>query len=385
MARVLITDGEERAALAVARSLGRAGHHVIVGSPRRRSLAGASRFVRERALLPDPLAAPGAYADAVDRAIGGTGAEVLLPISEASLLALLPRAPQLGVIVPMPTLAAFERSRDKAVVLEVARGLGIGVPAQRVAASPADVPRPEEIRFPVVLKPARSVIEDLSGDGARAKSAVAQATDAAAYAAALRAIPAAAYPLLIQERIVGPGAGVFLLVWEGEPLAAFDHRRLREKPPSGGVSVYRESTAVDERSLALSLELLRRFDWRGVAMVEFKTDQRTGRPYLMEINGRFWGSLQLAVDAGVDFPALLVAAALGQRPAPVRRYRVGVRTRWWWGDVDHLIARVRHGDGTLDALRVFLRASFEGAHNEVLHWQDPAPALRETIDWFRRR
>ena len=37
-------------------------------------------------------------------------------------------------------------------------------------------------------------------------------------------------------------------------------------------------------------------------MVEFKHDERDGVPKLMEINGRFWGSLQLAIDAGVDFP-----------------------------------------------------------------------------------
>ncbi len=381
MARVLITDGEERAALAVVRSLGRAGHHVVVCSPRRHSLAGASRFARERALVPDPLSAPGAYADAVERLLGGTGAEVLLPISEASLLALLPRAEQLGVALPVPALAAFERIRDKALVLEVARRLGIGIPRQRVATTAADAPSPGELTFPVVLKPARSVIDGGNG-GSRVKSAVVQATDAAAYVAAIRSLPAGAYPLLIQERIVGPGAGVFLLLWQGEPLAAFGHRRLREKPPGGGVSVYRESTPVDERILDLSLQLLREFDWRGVAMVEFKIDERTGRPYLMEINGRFWGSLQLAIDAGVDFPALLLAAALGRRPAPVTRYRAGVRTRWWWGDVDHLLARVRQGDAAAAALRAFLSASFEGARNEVLRWSDPAPAVRETIDWF---
>ncbi len=55
-------------------------------------------------------------------------------------------------------------------------------------------------------------------------------------------------------------------------------------------------------------------------MVEFKADARTGTPYLMEINGRFWGSLQLAIDAGVDFPAILVAAALGA-PIPPRSPR----------------------------------------------------------------
>ena len=386
MARVLITDGEERSALAVVRSLGQAGHHVIVCSARRRSLAGASRWARERALVPEPLAAPDAYAAAVERLIGATGAEVLLPLSEGSLLALLPQRERLGVIFPFSSLQSFNRIRDKAEVLEVARRLGIGVPGQRVAPRPAAAPPAAALSFPVVLKPARSVIEGGNGNGGRAKSSVMHAADAGAYGAALEAMPDGAYPLLVQERIVGPGAGVFLLIWDGEPLAAFGHRRLREKPPSGGVSVYRESAPVDERVLSLSLALLRHFDWRGVAMVEFKIDERTGKPYLMEINGRFWGSLQLAIDAGVDFPALLVAAATGERPAPVRSYGLGVRTRWWWGDVDHLLARVRHGDGDVGAaLGAFARATLEGAKNEVMRWNDPMPGVRETIDWFRGR
>jgi predicted ATP-grasp superfamily ATP-dependent carboligase len=110
----------------------------------------------------------------------------------------------------------------------------------------------------------------------------------------------------------------------------------------------------------------------------------------MEINGRFWGSLQLAIDAGVDFPALLVAAALGDRPEPVKGFALGVRTRWWWGDVDHVIARVRHRKlyrslgGPLRAIHDFLLPG-RNVNNEVFRFDDPCPMLRESIDWFLRR
>src|SRR6185312_15979930 len=104
--------------------------------------------------------------------------------------------------------------------------------------------------------------------------------------------------------------------------------------PSGGVSVYRESIVADPELVRRSRALLDRFGWCGVAMIEYKVDARTGTPYLMEINARFWGSLQLAIDAGVDFPNLLLSVALdGARPA-MPTYRAGVRSRWWWGDVD---------------------------------------------------
>jgi hypothetical protein len=125
-------------------------------------------------------------------------------------------------------------------------------------------------------------------------------------------------------------------------------------------------------------------------MVEFKKESATGRCYLMEINARLWGSLQLSIDAGVDFPRLLVAASLGERPTPMTTYRSGVRWRWWWGEVDHLLARLRGQNdpycegGRVHALKTFLLPG-GGARNEVLRLDDPWPFARETIDWFHRR
>ena len=130
-------------------------------------------------------------------------------------------------------------------------------------------------------------------------------------------------------------------------------------------------------------------------MVEYKLDAATGQPYVMEINGRFWGSLQLAVDAGVEFPRLLVDLAQGRDPGPQPRYRTGVRSRWFWGDVDHLLARLRHSreELTLPAdapglgrvLADVLIPWRPGDRNEILRLSDPGPFVRETVDWFRGR
>jgi predicted ATP-grasp superfamily ATP-dependent carboligase len=113
----------------------------------------------------------------------------------------------------------------------------------------------------------------------------------------------------------------------------------------------------------------------------------------MEVNGRFWGSLQLAIDAGVDFPALLLAAAEGEPVTPVVEYRSGVRSRWWWGDVDHLIARLRRSRDVLAlppdapsrwrAVRDFLTVHRGVDREEILRRDDPRPFIRETRQWFR--
>ncbi|CAN5822409.1 hypothetical protein BH23GEM7_BH23GEM7_03920 [soil metagenome] len=392
---VLITDGEQRAALALVRSLGRAGYRPYVCSTRTRSLAGASRYARGQEAVADPLRDPACFVAGVRESVERWNTRVILPVSEASLLAILAARESLpGVCIPFPAAESFRRISDKALLLATAREVGIRVPDQRVVASRAEARElaGEVLDFPVVLKPSRSVAES---NGRRIKLEVGYAADRAQLAERLEALPEAAYPVLLQQRIVGPGVGIFLLLWEGETLGIFSHRRLREKPPSGGVSVYRESIPADPGLVERSRALLERFDWQGVAMIEYKLDAATGTPHLMEVNGRFWGSLQLAVDAGVDFPVLLVEAGLGRAPRPVTDYRAGVRSRWWWGDVDHLLARLRRSraqlalppeaPGRWRAVRDFVRLWRPGDRNEIFRIQDPFPLLRESIDWFARR
>lgn len=377
------------------RSLGRAGYHPVVVSARAHSLAGASRWSAASHQAPDPLTAADDFVARVREIVAAERIALVLPIAEPAVLALLGARESLGgATIPFPPLARFLQASDKASLLATASGLGIAVPAQTTVGSPADLERAvrETTVFPVVLKPCRSV----AGSGvARIQLSVRHAAGAAELAARLGEYSAAAFPILVQQRVVGPGVGIFLLLWDGRQVAQFAHRRLREKPPSGGVSVYRESIIADPALVARSRALLDLLGWKGVAMIEYKVDAATGTPYLMEINGRYWGSLQLAVDAGVDFPTLLVRCALGEAPAPIADYRVGVRSRWWWGDVDQLVARLRRSDralalppdapGRLRAVGQFLRLWWPGDHNEILRWDDPMPCVRETLDWFRGR
>ena len=128
-------------------------------------------------------------------------------------------------------------------------------------------------------------------------------------------------------------------------------------------------------------------------MVEFKEDTATGTPYLMEVNGRFWGSLQLGIDADVDFPEILVRLACGEAVEPPASYRPGIRSRWLWGELDHLMWILRAPWGyrrgnsdlpsRLGALSSFLVPWRPGDHLEVLRFSDPRPFFRESAAWFR--
>jgi hypothetical protein len=106
--------------------------------------------------------------------------------------------------------------------------------------------------------------------------------------------------------------------------------------------------------------------------------------------------LQLAIVSGVDFPRILVDCAEGEHSNQFPSIRVGVRSRWWWGQVDHLVGRVRLSAAadplppdTRSTRRVcgdlllglFRRADYE----EVLRWSDPRPFWNETLRWIGRR
>jgi predicted ATP-grasp superfamily ATP-dependent carboligase len=200
-------------------------------------------------------------------------------------------------------------------------------------------------------------------------------------------------PLLVQERITGQGAGIFTLFNQGKPIVFFAHKRLREKPPTGGVSVLRESIPLDQGMKNHVVKLLSRLNWHGVAMVEFKLEEKTGIPYLIEVNGRLWGSLQLAIDAGVDFPYLLYKMALGELPDELATdYKTGVRSRWLLGDADHLYMRLLtngsylppHYPSKLKCIMDFLKLYEKNTRYEIESFSDPGPWLYEVKEYIRQ-
>lgn len=386
--RVLVTDGDSRTALACARSLVAAGHEVWSAGEHRLTLSGVSRGVHAERVSASALDDPAAFAREVSLVARRNRIDVLLPVSDASVDALLLHRDSLPpqVALPLPSHDVFRAGTDKAGMMAMARAAGFAVPASSLIARAEDLDATmEDAMFPAILKPHRSVVTDASGRCH--KLDVEYVGTADALREAVRRLPADAFPAMLQERIRGRGEGLFALRWNGQTVASFAHRRLREKPPAGGLSVYRESIVPDEVLVARTEALLEALDWQGVAMVECKVDRDTGEHVFMELNGRLWGSLQLAIDAGVDFPALLVACATTGTAAPQRAYKAGVRSRWWWGDVDHLYARLAKSASRLHleapfpsrarVLRDFLRLPSRDERAEVERWADPLPGVLE--------
>lgn len=382
---ILVTDGESRASLAAVRSLGASGYTVHVTTCEKRSMAGASRYAAGEHRVADAMRFPSAWAENVEDVAEAVRADLILPVTEVSV----GTAYESGLCdrreVVCPPRGAYEEAVDKHGLMDRAAALGLTVPRGMLIPDPANGgDLPPGFDYPVVLKARRS---RFLVDGRWVAGEVLLVRDPDDLAAALRA-PGLRGGALLQEFVPGHGEAVFILAQAGKTLASFAHRRIREKPPTGGVSVMRESIAPDPELLAGSERLLAALDWTGVAMVEFRRPPE-GPAVLMEINPRLWGSLQLAVDAGVDFPSLMVALHRGETvssPSP----RIGVRCRWLLGDLDHLLISLRRrqareatGRRVGEVVGDFLRGFFDGSRTEVFRLDDLRPFGRELLAWWK--
>lgn len=347
---VLVTDGENRSALAVTRSLGRSGCNVFVAGKELGNISACSNHCRKPFKISDPLNDGGIYLQSIAEIVIREHIDVIFPMTEQSIYCLNKARKQLEnhVILACPPLEKMEAVSNKYRLFQMAEKLGVAIP-ETIYVSGVDDFLENKTRisdFPVVVKPAYSKIQD----GERIISTrVMYAASHSELNRLYETKPELRYPSLIQELIVGEGTGLFTLFDHDRHLALFSHRRLLEKPPSGGVSVLSESVILDEEMVTAAGKLLSEVQWPGIAMVEFKRDKRDGRAKLMEINGRFWGSLQLAVSSGMDFPLLSLDYSLGKRPTSLLAdYSVGHKLKWFFGILDHLIIRMKSGDSILE-------------------------------------
>jgi predicted ATP-grasp superfamily ATP-dependent carboligase len=386
MKRVLVLDANQRSALAVTRSLGKQGVLVITAEESACALAGSSRFSQQHLEYPSPQKSPDRFVEVLGELVREHRIDILLPMTELTTTLLLTnQAAFPGTIIPFPDKETVDSLANKCTLMRMARELDIPTPRTWYADDPGSLPIDlDAIAYPLVLKPGKSW---LLRQGQWNRVAVRFARNPADAREILEKDPAFhAHPFMVQEYTEGHGEGVFALYNQGEPLAFFAHRRLREKPPRGGVSVMSRSVEVDPILRSHSALLLNRANWHGVAMVEFRVSPE-GIPYLMEINTRFWGSLQLAVDAGVDFPWLLYQLACGEQPEPVNSYKTGVQLRWYLGDLDNLYLTLRdkhysYGE-KLGAIRRFLTPSPFKTRHEIDRWGDLGPAWCEARQYLR--
>ncbi len=387
--KILILDGEQRSTLAAVRSLGAKGIRVIVGSISGKSLAGRSRYCYREIRYRNPFDHTQEFCLDLLNAVEKESIDWLLPMTDASMDAVLEhrRWFEKKVHIPCESNRKYHQASDKNYLTKLALSLGISVPFSHFFSHADDIQSwREEIPFPVVLKPSASIV---SINGRRYKTSVKIVDNRQELLEVVNDDVAFQRPFMLQEKVPGHGAGLFALCQNGEAVAVFTHRRLREKPPWGGVSVLCESAAPDPAMKASALALLKALSWNGVAMVEFKYDPNTGKHYLMEINARFWGSLQLAIDAGIDFPYLLLQIYNGAEIKENIEPKFA-RMRWLLGDLDSCYLTIKRSDKQIPSLKKshiifeFFNEFTKGSKFQNLRWNDPGPFLFECLLYIKQ-
>ena len=387
MRKVLVLDANQRSALAIIRSLGRHNVEIVAGDHIANSLGGASRYAAASVRYSNPAVLPYQFAREISDIVGHKGIDTIFPATDLTTMLLvsqsnLPKNVHLAAARP----ESYEALTDKGRLIELAGRLGVPIPETRMARTRgAILEAARGLGFPVVIKPARSrylkrdQVISTGVEIARSPDELSRVVQSLTWLEDI--------PCLVQRFVAGHGAGIFALYGTSGPIAWFAHRRIREKPPSGGVSVLCESAPVDPTMQSAAAKLLSAVNWTGVAMVEFRVAE-DGTAYLMEVNGRFWGSLQLSIDSGIDFPWLLYQTIHGVPFTLPRPYAVGKRLRWLLGDLDSLLIALRRNPSNIGQkmriMNAFVRSFLDlRCRQEILRLSDPRPGLRETRQWIR--
>jgi len=387
--RILVLDGHTNQALACVRSLGQAGYPVLVASHRRLPLSAWSRYCRDRFhLAGQDLEAFAALRLWAYR----QGVRIVLPLTERSCVlcnAERRKWESLGITVGCGPDEMLRSAFDKAETLYRAEGCGVSIPPTRFPTSLAECRlAAASLGFPCVIKPRWSNAWD--GAAFLPDLGTTYANNGEDLERAVLARRQGDYWPLIQGFVPGTGKGVFALCDRGRAGAWFAHVSLRDVRPTGSGSSLRRSVRLDPRLREPAERLLSALQWHGPAMVEFR-DDGVNPPCLMEINGRFWGSLQLGIAAGTDFPRLWVSILKGKAVEPTTDYVEGLTLRWLWGDVKRLLYILKGPPlGYPDSypslrqgIRELLGPQPAGTRLEVWHAGDPWPAVGEWVEGIR--
>jgi protein-tyrosine-phosphatase/predicted ATP-grasp superfamily ATP-dependent carboligase len=383
---VLVLGDDTRSFLSVVRSLGRYGLEVHAAGSVLDAPALRSRYITAFHPLPPHVTGHSAWLDEVDALVRRGDFDLVIPCHDSDILPLQAQRDRMEARGPVYLLdpEAFAATNDKLRTVLLAKELGVPTPRTHLVRSAVELREAgRELGFPLVLKPRSSF--ELGALHERRAVRIARSREDLE-----RVEWRADATLLAQQYVAGRGVGVEALCDDGRILVALQHERLHE-PPEGGGSSYRRTVALQPELLRASERLFSALRYTGVGMVEFRVDPDSGAWTLMEINGRFWGSLPLALAAGVDFPRYLYELLCCGRTQFPREYRLGVYARNWLADyywfgknlranrADPCLLTVPHARVLKDFANLLLGREV----SDTLALDDPRPAVAEARDFLR--
>ncbi|WP_407543621.1 carboxylate--amine ligase (plasmid) [Deinococcus radiomollis] len=331
-----ITFNTHVTALAIARSLGKAGVPILGLDRETGGLGQRSRHLTALALCPDVQDGGRAFVDFLLE-IGSHFQQrpVLFPTNDDWVFAVARHKEELEPYyrVPFSGQAVIDTALNKTALYQVAERMGIAIPESwymdtlsiedlasgshpEVAALAARVP------YPVILKPdeSRAFYEAF-----QAKVFVVQ--DEAAFVERVQAAAQRGLRLVAQRIIHTPPGGFYsvcsYLDARSTPLGVFVGRKLEQFPPDFGTSCLADARFVPEIA-ERGVQVLQALGFHGISEIEFVQDPVSGEQLLLDVNTRSWKWIGLPIASGVDLPLLAYRDAIGE-PFSAPRQLDGVR------------------------------------------------------------
>ena len=343
--KVLVTDGRSLSSLAIVRSLGEAGCEVHICDDFKRTLAAFSKYVADTKVHESVGDDPAAFINWLVACCRREGYDLVIPVRDETTLAVSKHRAAVSEVTRLfiAEESAIRQLMDKGECMRAAEELGIPIPETYYPTTDIDEIQ-ARARFPVLIKPR-------AASGARG---IVRVDDPDALAREYEAV-SRLYPEPIIQEFVDHSGGHYSIgtVFDerAEPVATHVYRETRQYPDSGGPAIAAH-TVEREPWVDSMLDLLRAHDWKGPAHMDVLYDPDTEAYKLIEVNPRFWSSLSLTINSGVDVPRLLSELALGEgRPEPDDEYTVGMNYRWilpnellWLWDQEHTLQAARKLD-----------------------------------------
>ena len=324
--KCLVLGSDPRIALAISRCLSK--HSIVVEVAIPHSVTLASRFIGHVHHI-ESLNEAEAVVQQLTVLFSGEKI-VLLPTNDLALeiCSRFRENLEAHFILGIPRqLSAVDSVLDKEITLGIAQKLGVPVP-QSFCSNDLSVIA-AKLSCPMIAKPRTKSVRSVE------KVHYIRTLEDLQQTKQILSDPTEHY--IFQEFVTGIGVGIELLMHQGSSLVAFQHERIEELPCTGGVSVLAKAVNLNTDLVKQSVKLLRQLDWEGVAMVEYRFNPATGEAVLMEINGRYWGSLGLSLEAGLEFAYYHWQLLTGSSPNIPSSYRKDAKIAWTAGRAERLV------------------------------------------------
>jgi predicted ATP-grasp superfamily ATP-dependent carboligase len=374
--RILITYGWCRTAYVVAESLSRAGFDVYVCDSSHLSMTRFSRYIQGFDRVADPFREPKEYVAQLSHLIRRRKIDILLPIHEDALIIqnyryLLPE----DLTIASPSREDLLTVTDKYKIIQIAEIAGVDVPK---TVAPDDLKNLKEfactLKFPLMIKTRRGN----SGKGVFPVKDIDELLEKYREIVHLFQLDNPNLPIL-QEYVLGEVHGSCFLAERGQVKACFIERYLRCKEGGFGTSVLREPRYLPMLQEA-TCKMVERLQWDGIGHFDFIVPPDLSQGYLIEMNPRFWGALNLSIQNGYDFPRAWLSRIANKNydMSSLQPTKKNVKSLWIVGELIAALSEFKKGNNLafLLSIKRLISAGIYDRYDDF-RWHDPLPLLIE--------